>query len=445
MRFRSSLRVVLCLLAISWAALAQTGLGTITGLVADPTGAVVANASIEAKNLETGRVYSVTSTETGNFTVTQLPVGPYELSVDVAGFKKYSRQGIVMSAAQVLRQDIKLEVGSNTETVTVTGEATLLKTENGELAHQVTLSQLDNLPILAIGGSGTTAPSGVRNPWGLAVLIPGTQFISDSRMIVNGAPQNTASYRVEGMDAGHNGGLRTFTQMMQPSVDAIQEVSVQTSNYSAEFGTAGGGLFNTTMKSGSNQYHGSVYDYAVNEALNSHQPYTGTRSAQKRHDYGGTMGGPLSLPKLYDGSNRTFFFWSFEQFRENLRVADAPAIGYPTVPIPAYRAGDFSQVILGSGVNGVPRPLQVGGQNYVDPLGRGALSGMIFDPLTERNIVVGGQNFLVRDPFPNNAISPARFDPVALKVQALVPLPLGATRNQLGQNYQNAWLSHRTS
>jgi hypothetical protein len=427
------------------AALGQTGLATITGIVSDPNGAVVAGAAIEARHMETGLLYRSSSTETGNFTVTQLPVGPYELAVEVPGFKKYTRQGIVLAAAQVLRNDVSLEIGAVTETVTVTGEATLLKTENGELAHQVTLSQLDNLPVLAIGGSGTSAPSGMRNPWGLAVLIPGTQFISDSRMIVNGVPQNTASYRVEGMDSGHNGGLRTFTQMMQPSVDAIQEVSVQTSNYAAEFGTAGGGIFNTTMKSGGNRYHGSLYDYAVNEALNAHQPYTGARSSQKRHDYGGTMGGPVILPRLYDGRNRTFFFWSYEQFRENLRVRDAPIGGFPSVPVPAYRAGDFSQVIIGSGLNGIPRPLQVAGRDYVDPLGRGALSGMIFDPGTERTVTSGGQNFQVRDPFPGNAINPLRFDPVAVKIQNLIPLPQGPTANQLGANYQRAWISHRTS
>lgn len=445
MRIRSFFGALLCLVCLCAALLAQTGLGTITGLLTDPTGAVVANAPIQARNLDTGLSYKVDSTETGNFTVTQLPIGRYELQVEVAGFKKYSRQGITLAAAQVLRNDIALEVGSTTDVVTVTGEATLLKTESGELAHDVKVSILEDLPVLAIGGSGTTAPTGVRNPWGLAVLIPGTQFISDARMVVNGAPQNTASYRVEGMDAGHNGGLRTYTQMMQPSVDAIQEVSVQTSNYAAEFGTAGGGLFNTTMKSGGNQYHGSIYDYAVNEALNAHQPYTGARSAQRRHDYGGTLGGAIRIPKIYDGRNKSFFFWNFEQFREDLRVSDAPTIGFPTVPTPQYRAGDFSQAIIGSGRNGQGIPLQISGQNYVDPLGRTALAGTIFDPLTERNVNVNGTNVLVRDQFPNNTIPQSRFDPVALKIQALVPLPRGATANQLGQNYQYAWPSHRTT
>lgn len=447
---RSLLLGTIVLISAVVMAFGQAGSATITGIVSDPAGAVVANAAVEARNTETGIVFRATTTDTGNYSIVQLPIGAYEISLEVKGFKRYARQGIRLSPAQVLRNDISLEIGSNTETVTVTGEATLLKTENGEVKHDVTLSQLDNLPVLAVGGSGTTAPTGVRNPWGLAVLIPGTQFISDSRMVVNGAPQNTASYRLDGMDAGHNGGLRTFTQMMQPSVDAIQEVAVQTSNYAAEYGTAGGGLFNTTMKSGTNQYHGSAYDYAVNEAFNAAQPYTGTRSAQKRHDYGGTMGGPIVIPKLYNGRNRSFFFWNFEQFRENLVVRDAPTIngvvGFPTVPVQAYRNGDFSPVITGSGVNGQAQVLQVGGQNYVDPLGRQVLSGMIFDPQSERTVTgANGQTFQVRDPFPGNIINPTRFDPVAVKIQSLIPLPKGPTANQLGQNYQNPWLSHRTT
>ena len=138
---------------------------------------------------------------------------------------------------------------------------------------------------------------------------------------MNGAQGNTDAIRIEGQDAT-NGYLHGFSQHTQPSVDAIQEISIQTSNFSAEFGQVGGGFFNFTMKSGTNQFHGSGYDYFVNEALNAGQPFTnnGTggllRNVQRRNDYGGTIGGPVWIPKVYNGHNKTFFFFNWEQFRE---------------------------------------------------------------------------------------------------------------------------------
>jgi len=453
-----SLSLFACLLLVGVMVVGQAGLGTITGFVSDPSGAAIANAAVEAKNSETGLVYNVTSTETGNYAINGLPVGRYELALNVAGFKKYARQNITITPAQVLRLDIPLEVGSNSETVTVTAEATLLKTENSELAHDVKVTQMQNLPILQVAGNGTTATSGVRNPWSLVLLIPGTQFNSNSSMSINGS---TTSYsiRVEGQDANMNDANVIYTQRVQPSVDAIEEVSVQTSNYAAEFGTVGGGIFNVTMKSGTNQYHGNAYDYAVNEVLNAAQPYTGNKTAQKRHDYGGTFGGPVTIPKIYNGANRTFFFWSFEQFRENALVTAAPAGGYPTVPIPEYRAGDFGPLIIASGQNGVPRNVLVGSgatqRNYLDPLGRFIQSGSIFDPKSERTVVcsaalsldcTNGANVQVRDQFTSNKIpqNATYLDPVAQKVLALVPLPKGNITT-LGQNYFNPWITHRTT
>jgi hypothetical protein len=441
----------------------QTGNGTITGVVTDPTGAVVSNAPIEVKNVETGVVFRALTTDTGNYTVPQLPIGSYELTATVQGFKKYTRQNITLAAAQVMRLDIPLEIGASTEAVTVSAESTLLKTENSELSHNVTIKQLDNLPILGVNGGGlNSSSSGFRDPYSLTQLIPGTQYTASNTLVVNGAPNNTEQIRVEGQTAGNLGGLVGFTHQTQPSVDAVQEVAVQTSNYAAEFGTVGGGIFNITMKSGTNQYHGSGYDYAVNDIMNAAQPYTGLKSAQRRHDYGGTLGGPVKIPKLYNGENKTFFFFNFEQYRENIHVNSTPA----TVPTAAERNGDFSQIITASGVNGVPRNVQVGGVDFVDPLGRKIQSGAIFDPTTDRNVVCGstvspaftptcvtqgltGSIYNVRDPFVGNAVPQTSkyLDPVSQKILALIPLPTGpnAALGQLGSNYQKTWLSHRTS
>src|SRR6185295_13826483 len=177
------------------------------------------------------------------------------------------------------------------------------------------------------------------------------------------------------------------------SVDAIQEVAVQTSNYAAEFGTAGA-IVNQTMKSGTNQLHGSVYDYAANEILNAYQPYTAVRSPTKRHNYGVTAGGPLWIPKVYDGRNKTFLFFALELFREDVRVANIPAAsgGTPTVPTDAYRNGNFASVITGNGNAAGPLPFQMGGKTYVDHLGRSYNSGTIFNPTDVQDVTCGPVN-----------------------------------------------------
>ena len=298
-----SLLVTFCLLLSASAAFGQAGSATITGAIADPAGAVISGANIGARNLQTGVNYPVVSTTTGNYTISQLPVGQYEVSATVPGFKRFVRSGITLDAAQVVRIDIGLEVGQATESVTVQADASLLKTETADVVHNITLEQLDNLPILGIGNSNAGS-SGVRNPYSSVQFVPGVAYVANSSMVINGAPTNTAAYRVEGMD-NTNHTVAFALQENQPSADAIQEVAVQTSDYAPEFGTAGGGLFNITMKSGTNQYHGSGYDYFVNEDLNAAQPFSnnpaGTgniRPRNRRNDFGGTLGGPIVIPKV---------------------------------------------------------------------------------------------------------------------------------------------------
>jgi len=397
--------VAVCSLLFSWVALAQGDRGTITGAIGDPAGAVVANATIEAKHIGTGAVYRTQSTATGNYTLAQLPAGSYEMAVAVPGFKKYVRQGLTVQVAENLRIDVALEVGSAAESVTVTEAAALLNTESGELSHNVTAKSLDELPVLGIGvaaGSGE-----IRNPIAVVSLIPGVYNDINNNLRVNGAPANTASIRVEGQDAT-NGYVSAKAQQMQPGVDSIQEVAVQTSNFAAEYGQVGGGFFNYTMKSGTNQFHGSGYDYYVNEFLSAGTPFTNDgnghllRPAQRRNDYGFTVGGPVVLPKLYNGRDKTFFFFNFEEYREFSTINNQSV----TVPIQAYRDGNFTRAMTGRTLG-------------TDSLGRPILENQVYDPSTQRT--VNGQ--IVRDPFPNNTVPVSQMDPVALKVQALIPLP----------------------
>ncbi|MCU1335836.1 MAG: hypothetical protein JWO19_1417 [Bryobacterales bacterium] len=405
------------------AILGQSDRGTITGTISDPAGAVVASAKVEAKNIATSAVYSAASTDTGNYTLSQLPAGDYELNVAVQGFKKYVRQGITVQVAGTLRVDVVLEVGATTESVTVTESTPLLKTESGELSHNVSTDKLDNLPAITLG-SGTSVGN-IRNPLQAITLLPGTAFATDNTLRVNGMPSSTYSIRIEGQDAT-NGISRQSTQVNQAGLDAIQEVTVQTSNYAAEFGQAGGGYFNYTMKSGTNQFHGSAYDYFVNEALNAGTPFTaGTgdksnqhlRSAQRRNDYGFTFGGPIRIPKVYNGHDKSFFFFNFEQFRESQTVTT----GLQNVPTLAYRAGDFSAA---QGAQ-----LTIGGQPASDALGNPLFQNAVYDPKTQRVALDGS---IVRLQYPGNKIPLTDMDPVAARIQAMIPLP---TNNGLINNY----------
>src|SRR5687767_12657400 len=198
---RSTLVAILLLLPAALG-YTQSDRGTITGTVADPTQAVLPGVSIRAVNSQTGALYQTVSTETGNFTLAQLTAGVYELSIELPGFKKYVRQGITVQVAQTLRIDATLEIGITTQEITVVLDAPLLRTEGGELSHNVTASRLSELPILGIGTAGAGS-SGIRNPLAVTRLIPGTYFQPNTNVRINGAPVNSQAIRVEGQDASN--------------------------------------------------------------------------------------------------------------------------------------------------------------------------------------------------------------------------------------------------
>lgn len=217
--------------------LAQNATGTITGAVIDPANAIVANATVEARNSETGAPYQTASTTAGNYTITELPVGTYDLSVSAPGFKRFVRSGITVAAAQTLRIDANMEVGATTESVTVQADASLLKTEDASVSSNVTVGNLDQLPMLGVGAS-QSGSSGIRNPNNVVELVPGTFYQPNANVKVNGAPTNSQTYNVEGMDAT-NQFIPFAPAQLQPSVDAVQEVAVQTSNFAPEYGAVG--------------------------------------------------------------------------------------------------------------------------------------------------------------------------------------------------------------
>jgi len=399
---------------------AQTNLGTITGTISDPAGAVVAGAAVEARNIATGAVYPAASSATGNYTIGQLPVGTYELTVSVSGFKKYRRTGLMVEAYGIYRIDPLLEVGTATETVLVAAESPMLKTESTEVSYDIPTQNLEDLPILTLSGApagfGNTSGLGnIRNPLASLQLLPGTDFATDNTLRVNGMPSSSQSVNVEGQDSS-NGFWKQLTQINQAGADAVQEVTVQTSNYAAEYGQAGGGYINYTMKSGTNQLHGSGFDYFVNTVLNAGTPFTdagGTNPALEgqhvrnpiiQNDFGFTIGGPITIPKVYSGKDRTFFFFSFEQFRQNNFTTNSIS----QVPSALERNGNFG-----------PDEAAFLGCNGPDPAGQPVCPNEIFDPTTRR--IMNGAT--VATPFANNIVPMTRFDPTAAIIQNAFPMP----------------------
>jgi hypothetical protein len=384
---------------------AQGDRGVITGTISDPAGALVPDAEVVATNPASGVVFKGVTTGTGNFTIPYVPSGTYDLTIEVAGFRRYEQKGVRVQVAQTVRVDVTLQLGSTSESVSVTADASLLKTESATQSTTVLREQLNNLPLNFGLGAGA-----VRNPLSFVQLSPGASISGWNSIRVNGAPAATFKIVFEGQDATSSLDSRVSDES-QPSVEALEEFTLQTSNFAAEFGQVGGGLFNFTSRSGTNQYHGTAYDYMVNEAFNAGVPFTNNgrggliRPRVRRHDFGASIGGPVLLPKLYNGRGKTFFFFNYEMFRD----IQNQYYGLGTVPSNEYRNGNFSGALTGRNL----------GQ---DQLGRPLLENSIYDPATSR--VIDGRTY--RDLFPGNTIPTSRFDPVAVKIQSLIPAPSGS-------------------
>jgi hypothetical protein len=321
---------------------------------------------------------------------------------------------------------VNLQVGSATDTVTVTAEAPLLKTENAEQSTVVSTSMVNQLP-LNFGGGGSSTGS-VRDPFAFNILSPGvvlnTSLSGSDYAPVNGIPTSGFGMfrvQVEGQDATSSNDPNWTSTVSHASVDMIQEFSLQTSNFAAEFGQAAGGVYNFTTKSGTNQLHGSAYEYLTNEDLDAYRPFTYVNPRSRKNDFGGTISGPVWIPKIYNGKNRTFFFFSEEVYRNTLYQS---ASSFLTLPTAAMRSGNFTETNIYTGRN-------LG----TDASGRAVMEGTIYDPATATTLANGQ---IVTNPFPGNIIPQTRFDSVANKIQALIPAASNsAVTNNYAQIYQN--------
>ncbi len=405
-------RLTILTLFVTGAVFAQSDRGTLTGTITDPANAVVPAAKVSAKNTETGAVFETITTPTGNYTLTSLPIGTYDLTIESPGFTRKIEQGIRVQVAQSARVDVALQVGSATETVSVTADAPLLKTENAEVSMNVSGDKFNQLPLnFGAGGTGS-----IRSWLAFATLAPGVNgdLSTDQGTSVNGLPGGIFKILVEGTDVTSSNDTRWTSTVAASSVEAIAEFSLQTGNFSAQYGGGLGAMFNFTTKSGTNKIHGSAYDYMTNETMfNAHRFFQASRRDRDRKtDAGGTIGGPVYIPKLYNGKDKTFFFFNFEKFHNKTVTFGQTG----TVPTAAFRNGDFSAALTNRNIG-------------TDLLGQTVLENVIFDPRTETTV----NNVLTRTPFPGNVIPKSQMDPVALKMQGLFPAPSNA-------NLINNWI-----
>src|SRR5215510_6860927 len=337
------------LLLFGGAAFAQQDRGSITGTLTDQAGAALSHARITITAVGTQNAVTTESNEFGQYSVPSLPIGLYSVKVEANGFKTWRREGLTLGISQSLRVDASLEVGATSETVTVTGEASLLQTETPEVGTTVTKQQIDQLP-LSFGGG--------RSPEMFAYkLTPGVQGDTWQAKI-NGSPFFSKEVLLDGASvttylSGHFG--ESYV-----SPEALGEFKIQTSGLSAEYGRTGGGVFNFVMRSGENQLHGSAFGQLRNEALNANSFINNARdlprAKERRFNYGGSIGGPIYIPKLYDGRDKTFFFFALERYRERQLVFVAPNCSVPQLDM---YDGNLSRLLtnIQEGTDALGRPI----------------------------------------------------------------------------------------
>jgi len=387
---------VLCFALASSPLWAQGYRATLNGQVTDPSGASVPGAAVTAKNVANGTVLRGTSQADGRFVITHVSPGTYDVTTEAKGFKQSLLAGIVVHVNDVLTINIPLEVGEVQATVTVSGATPVLTPESASLGMIVENRVITDMPlfgrnvnmlvrlapgVIPTGNSGVkyaTVPSDRGNP----VLIT-----------TSGAPEKSNLFLLNGTWA-RAGGSTSYT----PSVESVQEFKMQRNPYDAEYGHASGAIANITTKSGTNEFHGSLYEFHRNRALDANYFFSNKNGLPKPpftyNQWGGTIGGPVRLPG-YDGRNRTFFFFNYEGMRWVVGAGDIQS----TVPSEAQRRGDFSTTRTAGGA-----PVT------------------IYDPLTVAADAARPGQF-IRQPFSGNRIPETRFDPVARSIMGYYPRP----------------------
>src|ERR1041385_4724792 len=377
------------LAAATGSASAQSIYGSIRGLITDPSSAIVANARVALINEGTRIERTATTNNTGEYVVSQVTPGTYTVAVETQGFKKVERKGVVLETQNQLTVDLQLEVGNVAESISVTTETPLIETATASQGQVIDNQKLVDLPNIG------------RNPFMMSKLTPNIQMVGNpaymrmqdqsgsSQISFAGGPIRGNNYLLDGVPITD----MNNRAIIIASLEAVQEMKVQTNTYDAEIGRTGGGMFNVLLRSGANEYHGSLggwlrnTDWEANAFFNNASGIP--RTDQPNRTYYGSFGGAVWIPKVYNGKNRTFFWVALEGYRDTQGNS-----GQTAVPTALERTGDFS------------KSFDAGGNLVVQ-----------YDPLLPRD--ANGN----RTPFANNIIPPSRIDKVGLAIASYFGQP----------------------
>lgn len=385
---------------------------TVTGTVADSSGAKIPNAKVDVKNLATGVTVSTVTTGEGTYTTPFLDPGRYAITTTVSGFKTETKTNIELNVSDKQQIDFTLQVGGVSEQITVEASGQQLESANADLGQTIGATATAELPLLG------------RNPFQLTTLASGVQHTSQlasrsdrpfdnggmDNYNINGSRAQTNEFLLDGTPNTASEGFQSPNNLtFAPPPDAVSESKVQTSTYDSQYGRTGGGTVNVGLKSGTNRFHANLYDYWRNTVLNANT-FDGNASGQGKvpfhwNEPGVEVEGPLYIPKLYDGRNRTFFMYNWEDIRDSV-----PFGQIYTVATAAERNGDFSGL------------LNANGQRVT-----------IYDPLSTTATTVNGVTTYSRTPFAGNVIPQNRINSVARNMLTYLPLP-NVPGNGFGQN-----------
>ena len=379
------------LFVCSGSALAQ-GLATLRGTVSDSSGAVVPSAEVTLAQVGTGLSRVVSTDAEGSYLIPALQPAGYILTAQAKGFRQSTRKGITLLADTSVTVNVQMEVGDATQTLTVEAASTQVDTTTGTQSQVINQTQMVELPLngrnaaelsLLVAGASPPPAGGGGSLQGVS-----KQFPSQIAVSTNGAQEDQVSYQLDGgtfMDEFFS------VNLPFPLPDALQEFSVETSNYAAQYGSNSGGVVNIITKSGTNSLHGDLFEFDRNAVFNARNFFASRRDQLKRNQYGFTLGGPVVVPKLFNGRDRTFWFFGYQ----GTRLRNIGGTSSAFVPTPANLNGDFSAYSSASNPN--------------NPLGKAI---QVIDPQSGA-------------PFPGNIIPVNRFDPAALGVEKFLPKPAG--------------------
>ena len=404
------LRVSTLAAFFSVCAFAQRDLATLVGSVTDPTSAGIPNAKINISEEATGLKYDLVTTGGGEYARPALKPGVYTVAVEAAGFKKSTRRNIILTAGDRTGVDFVMQVGEVSINIEVTGEAAVLQTESTIIGASVDAKQVSELPL---GGIRNFAYLARLSP-GVVPNEPGARDSTGGGFSANGVRSNGQNnFLLNGVDNNVNviDFLNQTSFVIGPSVEAIGEMRVMTNGYNAEYGRGAGGVVNVTIKSGTNQIHGSLFEYLQNDKMNANR-WENNRNGVKRgpfkqNQFGAAVGGPVI-------KNRTFWFADYQGTEIRSTGGAVPGLGtsaFFSIPTADMKSGNFSHLL---GTN----------RAITNSLGVATREGQIYDPATTMmGTYPNGTTGLIRQPFPNNMIPASRIDPAAKKIVDLFPAP----------------------